>query len=192
MQRKLMVRGGILLVILAVVVAILFATQKRSLSGSVIDPPWPAPEISLTDHSGRPFSLHAQQGKVVLIYFGYTNCPDECPLTMAHAKLARESLGERAGDVQVIMVTTDPARDTPEALSHFMASFDPSFLALTGTQAELEKTWKDYGVSVAQGGEAHSTFLYVVDPAGDIRETFQPDTDPAVISSDLDLLLKGK
>lgn len=192
MPRKVLLVGGIILVVVIAAIAFLSFTQKRALSGSVLNPPWPSPEIALTDQSGQPYSLHAQRGKVVLIYFGYTNCPNECPLTMAHAKLARESLGERAGDVQVVMVSTDPVRDTPEALAHFMGSFGPDFLGLTGTQAELEKAWKDYGVTVEQGGEAHSTFLYVVDPAGDIRETFQPDADPAVIAADLDLLLKGK
>jgi len=158
----------------------------------VITPPWPAPEITLTDHNGRPFKMSEQRGRVVLLYFGYVNCPNECPLTMAHLKLALESIGERARDVQVIMVSTDPVRDTPQALKDFMEHFDPSFLGLTGTPAELQRAWKDYGVTVEAGGETHSTYLYVIDPAGDVRETFLPDTEPRDIARDVGLLLKGK
>jgi protein SCO1/2 len=108
---------------------------------------------------------------------------------MAHVKLARESLGDRAKDVQVIMVSTDPARDTPEALKTFMGHFDPSFLGLTGSIPELQKTWQDYGVTVEDGGETHSTYLYVIDPAGNVRETFLPDSQPEEIAADLKLLL---
>lgn len=192
MQRKLIFVGIGILVLLAVLTAAVTLTSKPSFRGAVITPPWPAPEIKLTDHNGNPFTLTAQRGKVVLLYFGYVNCPDECPLTMAHLKLARESLGDRAKDVQVIMVSTDPARDTPQAMKDFMAHFDPSFLGLTGTPAELQKAWKDYGVTVEQGGETHSLYLYVIDPAGNIRETFLPDSEPTDIAKDVSLLLKGK
>ena len=162
------------------------------MRGSVITPPWTAPGISLRDQNGQPFTLSSQKGKVVLLYFGYVNCPDECPLTMAHVKLARESLGNRAQEVQVIMVSTDPSRDTPQALKTFMEHFDPSFLGLTGSIPDLQKTWQDYGVTVEDGGETHSTFLYVIDPAGNIRETFLPDTEPQDIAADLRLLLREK
>lgn len=192
MQRKLTWVGLGIVVVLAAAAVIFALTNNRSLRGSVITPPWPAPDIKLTDHNGQPFTLSSQKGKVVLLYFGYVNCPSECPLTMAHLKLARTNLGSRAPDVQVIMVSTDPARDTPEALKNFMEHFDPSFLGLTGTPAELQKTWTDYGVAVESGGETHSTFLYVIDPAGNVRETFLPDADPNDIAKDIDLLLKGK
>lgn len=192
MQRRLIYVGIGILVLLVGVVAIFAITNKPSFRGSLISPPWTAPEIKLTDHNGQPFTMSGQRGKVVLLYFGYVNCPDECPLTMAHLKLARESLGDRAKDVQVIMVSTDPARDTPQALKEFMGHFDPSFLGLTGTPSELQKTWSDYGVAVENGGETHSTFLYVIDPAGNVRETFLPDSGPSDIAKDVSLLLKGK
>jgi protein SCO1 len=192
MQKKTMIVGVGILVVLFAVSLFYFLTNKPSLRGAVIDPPWAAPEISLQDQNGKPFTLADQRGKVVLLYFGYVNCPDECPLTMAHTKLARESLGDRARDVQVVMVSTDPARDTPQALKTFMEHFDPSFLGLTGPVSNLQKTWQDYGVTVEDGGETHSTYLYVVDPAGNIRETFLPDTEPQDIAADIKLLLKEK
>jgi protein SCO1/2 len=192
MHRKLTIVGIGIFAVLALAGVLFALTSNRSLRGSAINPPWPAPEIKLTDHNGNPFTLSSQKGKVVLLYFGYVNCPNECPLTMAHLKLARSNLGSRANDTQVIMVSTDPARDTPEALKTFMEHFDPSFLGLTGTIPQLQKTWADYGVAVESGGETHSTFLYVIDPSGNVRETFLPDAEPNDIAKDIDLLLKGK
>jgi protein SCO1/2 len=192
MQRKMLGLSAAGLVGLVIFVGILTLTRKPSFHGGVISPPYPAKEISLTDHNGKAFRLSEQRGKVVLLYFGYINCPDECPTTMAHIKLALEDLGTPAKDVQVIMVSTDPARDTPEGLKDFMAHFNPGFLGLTGTPAELQKVWNDYGVHVENGGETHSIFLFVIDPAGNIRETFLPDAEPDTISADVGLLLKGK
>lgn len=183
---------GIGILALLILVGIVEITRRPSFKGALITPPWPAPEITLTDHNGQPFTMSSQHGKVVLLYFGYVNCPDECPLTMAHAKLARESLGPQANNVQVVMVSTDPARDTPQALKDFMTHFDPSFLGLTGTQDELQKTWKDYGVTVEDGGETHSIYLYVIDPSGNVRETFSPDSEPQDIAEDFKLLVRGK
>lgn len=192
MNRRMLLLGVGILVVLIIATALSYFTSNRSLTGGIISPPWPAPEIKLTDHNGQPFTMSSQRGKVVLLYFGYVNCPNECPLTMAHIKLARDSLENRAKDVQVVMVSTDPARDTPQALENFMGHFDPSFLGLTGTPEELQKVWKDYGVTVENGGETHSTFLYVIDPAGNVRETFLPDSEPGNIAADISLLLKGK
>ena len=73
------------------------------------------------------------RGKVVLLFFGFTNCVDECPLTMAHIKLALEMLGDGAQDVQVVLVSTDPVRDTPQVLQDFLGKFNPAFLGITGT-----------------------------------------------------------
>ena len=164
---------------------------KPTFRGGAINPPFPAAEIKLTDHNGQPFALSGQRGNVVLVYFGFTNCPDECPLTMAHVKQALQSIGDSAKNVQVVMVTTDPLRDTPQILKDYMTNFNPTFLGLTGTTEELQKAWKDYGVVVEDGGETHSTFLYVIDPAGNLRETFLPDSEPADIAADVSLLLRG-
>ena len=190
-RRELFLSIGVL-AILITITAYLYIDRGAALSGSVIEPPWPAPEIRLADHNGQPFSLSQQRGKVVLLYFGYVNCPDECPLTMAHLKVALDTLGDGADRAQVIMVSTDPDRDTPEALRDFMSRFDPSFLGLTGTQTELALAWKDYGVAVEHGGETHSTYLYVIDPSGVVRETLLPEAEPDDIAGDIALLLKGR
>jgi protein SCO1/2 len=192
MSRKTLAIGIAALGIVLAITAFLYFRRSHALTGAVINPPWAAPEISLLDQNGNEFSMTAQRGTVVLLYFGYVNCPDECPLTMAHLKLARQSLGAQASDVQVAMVSTDPPRDTAQAMKEFMGKFDPSYLGLTGTPEQHQGVWKDYGVTVEDGGETHSTFVYVIDPKGNIRETFLPDSLPSEIASDVALLLRAK
>ncbi len=167
-------------------------TAKPSLHGAVIDPPMAAADIRLQDYNGQNFSLSSLRGKVVLLYFGYTNCPDECPLTMAHLKLATDQLGASAQDVRVMMVTTDPKRDTPQVLKSWLSKFSPDFVGLDGTPDQLAQVWKDYGVTVEDSGATHSYFVYVIDRAGNWRETFLPDSQPADIASDVRLLLAGR
>ncbi len=163
-----------------------------ALKGSVIAPATPAAEIKLTDHNGQPFQLSTYRGKVALVFFGFSNCVDECPATLAKIRQAMETAGASAADVEVVMVSTDPVRDTPESMKAFMEKFNPAFLGLLGSPEELAKAWKDYGVAVEDGGETHSSFTYVVDRKGNLRETFTPDASPDDIASDLKVLLAEK
>lgn len=192
MNRRVLFSGLAVLVALITIIAVFFVRSQQSFKGSVITPPWPAPEFTLTNHNGQSFSMSSQRGKVVLLYFGFTNCPHECPLTMAHLKQALDQLGDSSKDVQVLMVSTDPARDTQQTLKDFLGKFNPAFLGLTGSPEELQKVWKDYGVTVMDGGETHSVYLYVIDPNGDIRETLGLEAEPKDIASDVRLLLRGK
>lgn len=176
----------------ALLLSVLVTGCAPKFNGGVIDPPLKAPDIQMADANGDQFKLSEYRGKLVLIFFGYTNCPDECPATMAHLKLALEALGDKAQNVQVVMITTDPVRDTPQALKDFLAHFNPTFTGIPGTQEQLQKTWKDYGVTVLDGGETHSSFTYVIDKKGDIRETFNPDTTSDEMAADLKILLKEK
>jgi protein SCO1/2 len=165
------------------------AAPKPAFHNEVIDPPMAAAEIKMIDHTGKPFQLSSERGKVVLMYFGFVNCPDECPLTMAHIKQALEMLGDQAQNVQVVMISTDPVRDTPEALGNFLGAFNPTFIGIPGTSEELAKIYKDYGVTVLDGGETHSSYTYVIDQNGNLRLTFNPDTQPDDITADLKILL---
>ncbi len=160
-----------------------------SFKGEVIKPVAAAPQIRMIDQNGQLFDLRAARGNVVLVFFGFTNCVDECPLTMAHLKLALGALGEDASKVKVVMVSTDPVRDTPQALHNFLNKFDPAFIGIPGSPDELGKLWNDYGVTVLDGGETHSSFTYVVDKNGNLRLHFDPDMEPQDIASDLKLLL---
>ena len=160
-----------------------------SLKGSVISPSMVAADINLTDHNGQPFQLSRFRSKVVLVFFGFSNCVDECPTTMAIIRQALETVGDASKDVVVVMVSTDPANDTPGSMKEFMGRFNPAFLGLLGTPEELSKAWQDYGVAVLDGGETHSSFTYVVDKKGNLRETFSPNTPSDDIAADVKVLL---
>ena len=197
MQLEYVMQKQVLWVGLASILTVAFAaaawiiTTKPSLHGAVIDPPMQAADIRLQDYNNQDFDLGSLRGKVVLLYFGYTNCPDECPLTMAHLKLATEQLGNDAEGVRVILVTTDPNRDTSQVLKSWLTKFSPAFIGLLGTPDQLAQVWREYGVTVEDSGETHSNFLYVIDRTGRFRETFLPDAQPADIASDVRLLLSG-
>jgi protein SCO1/2 len=109
---------------------------------------------------------------------------------MAHLKLAVDMLGDQASNVRVMMITTDPGRDTPAAMKVFLGKFDKDFVGLVGTPEQLAMVWHDYGVEVENGGETHSNYVYVLDTLGRLRETFLPDSSPADEAADLRLLLK--
>lgn len=193
MQRKTLLIGITAIVVFVVFSAArMFAASNLSFRSAAIEPPVSAAEISMTDQNGNPFRMSYLHGKVVLLYFGFVNCPEECPLTMAHLKLALEMLGDRAADVQVVMVSTDPVRDTPLAMKAFLGKFNPGFLGIPGTTDELAKIWSDYGVEILDGGETHSSFTYVIDRRGNQRLNFSPDSTPEVIAHDLKILLAEK
>ena len=193
MQRKTFLIGiTAIVVFVATLAARMFIASNQSFRSAVVPQAIPAPEISMTDQNGNPFQMSAQQGKVVLLYFGFVNCPEECPLTMAHLKLVFSMLGDSSQDVQVVMISTDPVRDTPQALKEFLRKFNPSFLGISGTEDELAKIWKDYGVQVLDGGETHSSYTYVIDRHGQQRLNFTPDTSSDDIAHDLKILLAEK
>ncbi len=173
--------------------------RPYSLHGSPIDTPKPAPEIALTDAGGQPFRLTDQKGKLVLIFFGYTNCPDVCPTTLAQFKQVRADLGKEAGQVQFVFVTVDPNRDTPARMSQYLASFDPTFIGIPGSEAQLATVWRSYGVSVdTSAGQAatandtvnHSAYTYLIDRQGRLRLIYDYGTPYTDIEQDIRFLLR--
>lgn len=190
MKQKVLLIGYMVFVLLFALTSC--SAFKPSLKGEMVDPIASAPEINMTDQNGDPFRLSEMRGKVVLVSFGFTNCVDECPLTMAKQKLALEILGDNARDVQVLMVSTDPVRDTPQALQDFLGRFSPAFLGIPGIKDELSKVWNNYGVMVLDGGETHSNFIYVIDKSGSLRVKIAPETTPEDIASDVKILLAEK
>lgn len=118
--------------------------------GTLLDQPFDKPDAVLTDTSGKPYDLRARtNGKVTLLYFGYTHCPDVCPTTMSDLALAKQSLpkAERP-DVDVVMVTTDPARDTPKSLRSWLDAMDKSFVGLTGSFDDISAAAQQVGVHI--------------------------------------------
>ena len=156
-------------------------------------------ELRLADHDGNPRTLADFRGKVVLVFFGYTHCPDVCPTTLADLASAVKRLGEDAARVQVLLVTVDPKRDTPELLKQYVTAFDPAFIGLRGDAEALTRVTRDFHVywSVREGKTPqsytvdHAGQVFALDRQGKARLMFAPGTAPALIASDLRLLLNS-
>ncbi|MDE2598275.1 MAG: SCO family protein [Rhodocyclaceae bacterium] len=157
-------------------------------------------ELSLTDHNGKPRTLADFRGKVVVLFFGYTQCPDICPTTLGASAAAMKLLGDDADKVQVLFVTLDPARDTPAVLSRYAPAFNPSFLGLYGNEAETAAAAKEFKVFFQkQPGSTPETYTidhtaasYAIDPQGRLRLYIKHGETPEQIAADIKLLLAGK
>jgi protein SCO1/2 len=196
-------RGRVLRVITGALVVLIAATacggsSSYSFKGGELKPIDAAAPIELTDQNGQPFSLSAQTGKVVLLYFGYTTCPDACPTTLSDWVEVKRLLGDKADQVEFVMVTVDPDRDTQAKLLEYMSFFDPSFYGLTGDQETITTIEQNYGIMAIKdpiAGSAtgylmtHTTSFWVVAPDGKLRLTYALGTDPAVVAEDLEHLL---
>lgn len=172
--------------------------RSYTFQGSLIDPPLPAKDFVLVDQHGQLFRLSEQRGHVVLLYFGYTYCPDVCPATLAQYRQIKIALGDKAEQVRFVFATVDPERDTPEQLRSYLERFDGSFIGLSGPRADLERVWKDYGIYVAKNEAEpstgylvdHSARIYVVDTQGNLRLTYSFGTDSQPIVQDVLVLLR--
>ena len=157
-------------------------------------------ELQLTDHNGQRRSLADFHGKVVVLFFGYTHCPDVCPTTLGELGITLKRLGADAAKVQVLFVTIDPARDTPALLAQYVPSFNPTFLGLTGTEAEIDKVAKSFKVfykkqeSGSKGGYTrdHSANTVILDSQGRLRLLFGFGSGAAPLVHDIQVLLSGK
>jgi protein SCO1/2 len=153
--------------------------------------------LQLTDHTGRARSLEDWRGKAVVLFFGFTHCPDVCPTTLADVSNALKQLGSDAQRVQVLFVTVDPERDTPEVLGKYVTAFDPGFLGLYGDAAATRRAAKEFKVYYekrkADGGYTvdHSGQSYVIDPQGRLRLFVRHDRIASDLPDDLRTLLKG-
>ena len=158
-----------------------------------------ATDFQLTDHNGQARSLKDFKGKLVVLFFGYTQCPDACPTTMAELAETKKLLGKDGDKLQVLFVTVDPDRDTPELLKGYMANFDPTFLALRGTPDQLAAMAKDYkvyykkveGKTPTSYTMDHSAASYVYDTQGRLRLYTRYGSGAPALASDLRLLLNS-
>jgi cytochrome oxidase Cu insertion factor (SCO1/SenC/PrrC family) len=140
----------------------------------------PAADFSLTDQDGRPFRLSQLRGKVALLFFGYTSCPDACPTTLSKLSRVYKMLGDEGGRVVTIFVSVDPQRDTPRALKEYLNYFRINSVGLTGTKEEIDSVVGQYGAryEIEQSDSAagyhinHSTDLYLIDQRGEVAHTF--------------------
>lgn len=153
--------------------------------------------LRLSDHHGQPRTLEDFRGKVVTLFFGYTQCPDVCPTNLLTMSEVMQRLGPQADRVQVLFVTVDPARDTPELLAQYVPAFDPRFLGLYGDQAAIDAVTKEFKVYVRKAGDTsgpnytidHSAGTYVFDAQGRVRLYVRHGESAERIAADLQRLL---
>jgi len=166
--------------------------------GMVIQSPEPAANFTLTDHTGRRVSLSDFRGKLVLLYFGYTFCPDVCPTTLAEIAQALRQLGPKADQVQVIMISVDPERDTPDRLAQYVAHFNSNFIGLTGTPDEIAAVATPFGIyyqkhkgTAATGYLVdHTATVTVIDRQGYVKLLFPFGTSADEMADDLAYMLR--
>ncbi|MDD5030898.1 MAG: SCO family protein [Rhodoferax sp.] len=157
-----------------------------------------ARDFSLMDHNGKPRTLKDFQGKIVMMFFGYTQCPDVCPTSMSEMATIRQLLGQDAERVQCLFVTLDPERDKPEMLKDYMQAFDPTFLALVPTPEQLVPLAKDFkvyykkveGPTPTSYTMDHTAGSYVYDTRGKLRLFTRYGTKPELTAADLRILLQ--
>ena len=155
--------------------------------------------LALPDAEGRTRTLSEFKGKIVVVFFGFTQCPDVCPGTLAELAQVKKALGPDGERVQGVFITVDPARDTPEVLKGYVNSFDPSFVALRGTPEQTAATAKDFKVYFAKvPGKAegsytfdHTAGSYVFDPSGEVRLFTRYGSGAEALTADIRQLLKA-
>jgi len=182
----------------ALVLLLTGSATAAEFKGGLLTPSKMAPDFSLTTPEGKPFRLSGERGKVVALWFGYTFCPDVCPTTLAELAQVRSRLGGDGNRFRIVFVTVDPERDTQARLREYVSAFSGSFTALTGAPERLAETRKAYGVvadkRVVAGTSAaylidHSAFVYVIDPAGQLRLMFPFGMPIEDMTHDIKLLL---
>jgi protein SCO1/2 len=191
-------------VVAAIVGALLFVVvgffllRPYQYRGLLLESPKPAADFTLAGAGGKEVKLSDYRGKLVVLYYGYTFCPDVCPTTLAEVTKAVQALGKKAEDVQVIMVTVDPERDTPERMAEYMAFFNPSFVGLSGTPNQIAEAATPFGIYYQkhEGTPAsgylvdHTATVNVLDREGRMRLVWPFGTEGDAMAADLKQMLK--
>lgn len=184
--------SGILLLVIMVLVGC-----SPQVVGTVVDPPMPMPDFTLQSVDG-PVSLSDFRGKYVVLFFGYTFCPDVCPLSLGNLRSAMDKLGSQSEDIQVVFVSVDWRRDTPETMGKYVSHFSPDFVGLSGTQEEIDAVTKDFNIFYLlyppdQDGRYtvdHSATTQVLDREGNLKLIWPYEITSSDMASDLRILLK--
>jgi protein SCO1/2 len=196
MHRRLTLLALLVLTLLA-----LASCGPYEYKGATLEPPKPITDFTLPAHDGGEFRLSVYQDNLLLVYFGYTFCPDVCPATMYQVKRAMEELGDQADEEQVVMVTDDPERDTAEQIGSYVTNFDERFLGLRTTDLDvLDAILADFGASYTieepQEGETgylvtHTAAVFVLE-GGEMVEIFPYGTTGEDMASDLKHILRER
>lgn len=196
------VAGALVLGMLALAIArIGEAGSPADFTGTAYTPPQPAAEFALVDHHGREATLRDHRGKAVLLFFGYTHCPDVCPLTLQKLSRVVGTIAADTSDLRILLITVDPARDTPAALAEYVTRFGPFVTGLTGDSLALGALRTEYGAfagAPAPGHEgmameiSHTSRVFGVDRSGDLRVLLPMDEPDEVIARDIEVLLRDR
>ncbi|GAB4518869.1 MAG: SCO family protein [Anaerolineae bacterium] len=194
--------GGAVIVALALLTVALVAlvmnredVQPENAAGldgvTVLNPPRELTDFTLTSDSGEPLSLSDLEGQYVLTYFGYTRCPDACPMTLLDFKRVKSALGAEAEGVTFLFVSVDGERDTPELIDRYLERYDPAFIGMSGTDDVLLGIRDEYGLFYerreTENGYLvdHTASSFLIDPQGRLVRVYSFTADPAVIAQDL-------
>ena len=199
MDRKITIVGlaCLLIVALAIVLNMVFL-KPASFRGTAYGEPFPAAkDFTLTDAGGNRFKLSEGKGRITLLFFGYTYCPDVCPTTLSELRLAVDELGEASRQVQVVFISVDPGRDTSASMQEYVERFNPAFIGLSGTIEELQPIWDGNGVfREVMDGSSESNFIInhnarvtLIDQSGNMRLSYGFQTPPEDIAHDIEILL---
>lgn len=179
------------------VVAVLAGFQLQHLLGSGGHQAAAVPRFTLTDHHGRTITEAEYRGQYLLIYFGYTFCPDVCPTSLSTITEALEILGTRADTIVPILISVDPQRDSTEILTDYVAAFSPRMVGLTGTPEQIEAAAQQFGAIYARNGDGtdytmdHSASIYLIAPDGRLVTTIPHGTPPRGLADMVALKLGG-
>lgn len=201
MDRKTLNIAAWSLLTIALLAGIVFVVSKpNEPRGTTYGEPFPpAPDFTLARANGDNFQLSAYRGDLVLLFFGYTSCPDVCPTTLAELNLTLADLKpDDAAQIKVVFVTVDPDRDTPQVTQEYVNKFNPGFIGLSGTEAELAPIWQGFGIyreivgsqSAAGYVVDHTARVTLIDRDGNLRISFPSDASVEDIVHDLKLMLK--
>lgn len=183
---------------LLLLIGLAACAPAHELSGSTYQEPQPAPELNLKTTSDESFSWADHQGKVVLLYFGYTHCPDECPATMSEWSWLADQLGQDASQVDFVLVTIDPERDSPQVLRQYLDKFNPDFVGLVGTPLQTDAAKAGYGVFAEPDDAAdenssvsHTSRTFLIGPEGKLLASYPLDVPRDELLADVRYLLKS-
>lgn len=167
--------------------------------GEVIEGAPLAEDFTLPAADGTTFRLSDYRGRIVMLLFGYTNCPDECPATLYQLSLMMSQLGEQAQDVAVVFITVDPTRDTPQRVREYLAAFHPAFIGIVASEAQLQPLLDDYDIQIyrpevdenlTNAGVRHTSSLYVIDRRGYLRLRVHDGEAASNMAADIQNILK--
>lgn len=211
-------RGATLILFACLALILAACSPAHEWHGSPYQDPGPAPDINLTTTEGEPFRLDDHRDDVVMLFFGYTSCPDVCPGTNANAARILERLGKRADSVEYVFVTIDPERDDPQAIREFLDKFHPDFIGVHGEPEELDRVKSAYGVFAEPDDPAaddhehdheeegahtrdhgedgytvtHTSRIFLIDPNGRLVTNYTVGTPNEDIIADITYLLEQR